>query len=175
MTEFNKYTNAQIYWIYCRDAEINQFYVGSTCNFFNRRNKHISDCYNNKSPNYNNHLYKYIRDNGGWNNFTMDTIEPFPCDSKLELLMNEQEWINILEPKLNKVNAYISQEDLKEHVKKTMREHYHNNPTYLNSYNKLIKCSNCDKSYRRCNKTVHMRTNYCKNYTNTSTDESSTE
>ena len=61
MTEFDsKYANAQIYWIHCRDVEINKFYVGSTCNFFNRRNNHISDCYNIKSKNYNNYLYKYI-------------------------------------------------------------------------------------------------------------------
>jgi hypothetical protein len=175
MTEFNKYTNAQIYWIHCGDAKINQFYVGSTCNFFNRRNKHISDCYNNKSTNYNSPLYKYIRDNGGWNNFTMDTIEPYPCDSKLELLMCEQEWMNILEPKLNKANAYISQADLKELVKERSKNFYHINTAYRDSYNIIIECSNCDKSYKRCNKTAHTRSNYCKNYNNSTTDESSTE
>lgn len=168
MTEFDsKYANAQIYWIHCRDANINQFYVGSTCNFYNRRNKHINCCNNINNPLYNKSLYNYIRENGGWNNFRMDTIEPYPCDSKLELLINEQEWINILEPKLNKSRAYRTYDEHKEQMKNFQKI----NKKDLQQYrNKVIKCSNCDKTFTFVNKNQHLRTEYCKNYKSTASE-----
>jgi hypothetical protein len=175
MTEFNsKYANAQIYWIHCKDAKINQFYVGSTCNFFDRRVKHIEAFYNPKNKAHNKLLYKYIRENGGWNNFTMDTIEPYPCDNKLELLINEQEWINILEPKLNKVNAYTSPE-----MKLQQQIANPNNPYFRNIFQRtqhkreVIQCDKCDKTYTRDNKSHHQKSAYCRNYSDTESESES--
>jgi hypothetical protein len=177
MTEFNsKYANAQIYWIHCRDAKINQFYVGSTCNFYNRREKHIRSCCNPKDNAYNSPVYIYIRENGGWNNFIMDTIEPFPCNNKLALLINEQEWINILEPTLNKNKAYQTKEELKEYQNqyRTANKDYFNqyrtdNKEYFNQSNNnrpkgKFNCTNCDKTYTYANKQTHLKSKYCKNY-----------
>jgi len=176
MTEFDsKYSNGQIYWIHCRDAKINEFYVGSTCNFSNRRLKHIRACTNPRDNAYNSPVYKYIRENGGWNNFTMDTIEPYPCDNKLELLINEQEWINILEPKLNKQNAYNSHETRIQQQLNNPDNPYFRNIFQLTQHKReVIQCDRCDKTYTRDNKSHHQKSAYCRNYSATSS-ESSTE
>ena len=45
-------------------------YIGSTVNYRKRKNYHKSCCNNEKSINYNFPVYKYIRENGGredWN------------------------------------------------------------------------------------------------------------
>ena len=175
MTEFNsKYANGQIYWIHCRDAKINQFYVGSTCNFYDRRSTHIDNCYNPKSKAYNSPVYKYIRDNGGWNNFKMDTIEPFPCDNKLELLINEQEWINILEPKLNKVNAYNSPEmKLQQQIANPDNPYFRNIFQRTQHKREVIQCDKCDRTYTRDNKSHHQKSAYCRNYSDTESESSS--
>ena len=175
MTEFDsKYANGQIYWIHCRDAKINQFYVGSTCNFYDRREQHIGDCYNNKRDNYNSALYRYIRANGGWNNFTMDTIEPYPCNNKLELLMNEQEWINILEPKLNKANAYTSPEmKLQQQIANPDNPYFKNIFRLTQHKREVIQCDKCDRTYTRDNKSHHQNSKYCKNYIFTASESTS--
>lgn len=172
MTEFNsKYANGQIYWIHCRDAKINEFYVGSTCDFFKRRKKHIDNCYNPKSKAYNCTVYKYIRENGGWNNFIMDTIEPFPCDNRLELLINEQEWINILEPKLNKANAYNSPEmKLQQQINNPNNYYFRHIFERTNYKREIIQCDKCDKTYTRDNKSHHQKSAYCRNYSATESE-----
>jgi hypothetical protein len=170
MPEFKaKYRNAQIYWIHCKDPQIKEFYVGSTCNYSKRKSKHIFGCNTIGNDEYYKPLYVYIRNNGGWNNFWMDTIEQYCCDNRTELRMNEQEWINILEPSLNKVKAFISTEDLIEY-----KYNYYRTIEYKNNRKQIIQCSNCDKTYTKRHKTTHQKSKYCKNY-NVSASESESE
>ena len=169
MPEFKaKYRNAQIYWIHCKDPQIKEFYVGSTCNYSKRKRDHIYNCHTLGNEAYYRPLYVYIRDNGGWNNFWMDTIEQYCCDTRTELRMNEQEWINILEPKLNKLRAYMTPEQL-------IQYHYNKYRTteYKNNQKQVIQCSNCDKTYTKRNKTTHQKTSYCKNYNVTASESES--
>jgi hypothetical protein len=168
------YNQSRIYKISCNLPTINEIYIGSTADYESRCTKHWSDCSNINSPNYKNIVYNYIRNNGGFGNFTIDVIEHYPCANKTEMRIREQYYINTLKPTLNTNRAYISQEDSKEYIKQNSKAFYHSNTAYKDSYNKIIKCSNCDKSYKRCNKTVHMRTKYCQNYKST-TSETSTE
>jgi hypothetical protein len=167
------YNQSRIYKISCNLQTINEIYIGSTADYETRCTNHWSCCNNIDSPEYKKNVYNYIRNNGGFGNFTIDVIEHYPCANKTELRIREQYYINIFKPTLNTNRAYISQEESKEYNKQIMKKHYHNNPAYIDSYNKIIKCSNCDKSYKRCNKTVHMRTKYCQNYKATTTDSSS--
>ena len=53
----------------------NKIYIGSTWNFTRRKRQHKSSCYNEKDRDYNSPLYKYIRVNGGLDNFEFYTIE----------------------------------------------------------------------------------------------------
>jgi hypothetical protein len=70
-----------IYKIYCKDETITDCYVGSTDNF-NRRCgqhiKHIKNCNNENSKEYNYKVYKFIRQHGGIDNFIIEPI--IECD-----------------------------------------------------------------------------------------------
>lgn len=59
------------YTITCNDLRVRNFYYGSTTNFTQRKNCHKSDCTNVYSKNYNRKIYKFIRENGGWENWSM--------------------------------------------------------------------------------------------------------
>ena len=47
-------------------------------------------------------VYKYIRDNGGWDNWDMILIEQCKCENRLDSLRKEREYIELFEATLNK-------------------------------------------------------------------------
>jgi hypothetical protein len=65
---------ATIYKIYCRDIEIKECYVGSTEEYDKRCRGHKTHCNNTNDGSYNLKVYKYIRANGGWDNFIIEQI-----------------------------------------------------------------------------------------------------
>jgi hypothetical protein len=95
------YGNGLIYKLCCNDTNIKEEYVGSTTDFTERKRCHKKNCNNPNSKQYNINVYKFIRDNGGFENFCMIQIEKYPCDSKRELETRERYWIETLESKLN--------------------------------------------------------------------------
>ena len=52
-----------------------EVYVGKTCNIQNRLKGHKSNCTNINRCGYNSKVYKYIRENGGWEHWLMYIIE----------------------------------------------------------------------------------------------------
>jgi hypothetical protein len=102
------YQNGRIYKISHTNGP--DFYTGSTCNqlcqrLANHRDNSI------KSPHIK--LYKFVHDNRGWNNFTIEKIEDFPCSSKEELLQREQYWKDTLKPTLNTMNCIFDNDSYK--------------------------------------------------------------
>jgi hypothetical protein len=95
------YSNSMVYKLYCKDVNINEFYIGSTKNFIHRKRNHKNSCINPRSKNYNLKLYKYIRDNLGWDKWCFTTLEQISCDSKEQLLEYERKWYDNLHPSLN--------------------------------------------------------------------------
>ena len=87
-----------IYKIYCLDSDIKDFYIGSSKKFKKRKMSHKFNCNNENRKSYNIKLYKFIRANGGYNNFDyeilLETIE-----DNIKIL--EQEYIKELKPALN--------------------------------------------------------------------------
>jgi len=65
--EINNYV---FYKIYCNDENIKNCYVGMTTNFYNRKSTHKSNINNN----YDIKVYNFIRENGGWENWSMIVI-----------------------------------------------------------------------------------------------------
>ena len=65
------YSKTVIYKIICNDNYIKDVYVGHTVDLTRRRYEHKCSCINEKRKSYNYKLYKFIRENGGWNNWTM--------------------------------------------------------------------------------------------------------
>ena len=88
----SKYENSSIYKISCRDIEVNEIYIGSTINFTRRKHNHKTVCNNENDKDYNLNVYKYIREYGGWDNWTMIEIEKVNCSDKRELCKIERQF-----------------------------------------------------------------------------------
>jgi hypothetical protein len=97
------YSNTIIYKITCKDPSITDVYVGHTTNFVQRKHGHKQSCNNDKSSNHNCKLYKVIRDNGGWNNWTMEIVNFFNCHDHYEARKKEQEYFTLLNATLNSI------------------------------------------------------------------------
>ena len=68
-------------------------YIGSTINFNRRKQQHKKAVNNKRGGTYYCILYRYIRKCGGWDNFTMEKILDYPCETKQEGLLKEKEYI----------------------------------------------------------------------------------
>ena len=99
----NKYNKSIIYQITCNDPLITDSYVGSTTNLHLRKINHKTNCNNKSKKNrhYNLNLYKFIRENGGWDNFIFKILEEYNCENKNELLIRERYFIDLLKSSLN--------------------------------------------------------------------------
>ena len=97
------YGKGIIYKLCCNDPEITDMYVGSTCNFKVRKHGHKKKCNSENQKGYNSHVYKFIRDNGGWDNWSMVLIKKYPnVIDNHELLKKERKWLKKLKGSLNK-------------------------------------------------------------------------
>jgi hypothetical protein len=81
-----------------------EFYIGSTNNFKRRCFQHKKNVNNRVGKLYHNLLYRFIRDNGGWDNFTMEEIYSKEFENKTHWLLEEQCIINLKNPTLNNAN-----------------------------------------------------------------------
>ena len=95
------YQNTIIYKIVCNDLSITDCYVGHTTNFIKRKCAHKYRCTNENDKPYNLKIYKTIRDNSGWDNWSMIEVEKYPCNDINEALARERYWLEQLNAKLN--------------------------------------------------------------------------
>ena len=111
MTDYSK---ACVYKIVCKDENITDTYIGSTKNFKNRMKGHKCNCNNIKRPEYNYKVYKFIRENGGWENWEMKKICDVKCLNKYDLHKKEGDYQRELKPTLNKGIAGRTNEEYRE-------------------------------------------------------------
>jgi hypothetical protein len=138
------YQNGTIYKIVCKDKDITDCYVGSTTNHSKRKSKHKSDCNNEKSKFYNFPVYRFIRDNGGWDNWEFVLLEDYPCNKKKQLNIRERYWFEKLNASLNSQYPERSPKEYhKEYYGKTevkeQQKEYYNRPEvkqHKKEYNK---------------------------------------
>ena len=97
------YSNTIIYKITCKDPNVKDVYVGHTTNFVQRKHAHKNTCNNEKIRSYNCKLYQVIRNNGGWNNWTMEIVNFFNCNDHYEARKKEQEYFELLNATLNSI------------------------------------------------------------------------
>lgn len=100
------YSKTIIYKLCCKDENITNIYVGSTTNFTSRKREHKKNCTKETSKEYNSYKYRFIRDNGGWNNWDMILIENFPCLNNIEARKRERDVFELLGATLNKEIPY---------------------------------------------------------------------
>ena len=124
------FANTIIYKIVCNDLNIPECYVGHTTNFIQRRNKHKTNCVNEKGKHYNYKLYKNIRENGGWANYSMIELEKYPCNDANEACAKEREYYDKLNSSLNSINPHRN----KEEIAASCRKYYVNNKEKIIAY-----------------------------------------
>ena len=160
-----------VYEISFKDCVDN--YIGSCIDLHKRKYYHKSDCYNEKSHNYNYKLYQFIRDkNYDWENVIFEVLEQHDeILDNLELRKREQHFIDDLHPTLNSHKAYQTAEQLKEYKK----EHYEENREYYKEkykkyreenktkINKKCDCE-CGGKYTQSNNSKHIKTKKHQDY-----------
>ena len=63
------------YLIYCKDLDIKEIYVGHSVDFDKRKGAHLRLCNNSNVKDYNLKVYKFIRENGGFDNWEFTILE----------------------------------------------------------------------------------------------------
>ena len=152
------YSKTIIYKIVCNDLNVTDCYVGHTINMTKRKYWHKSACTNEKNKAYNFKIYKIIRENGGWENWTMLLVEKFPCKDNHEACKRERELYEELDAKMNTRRPYLTKEetkDLKQQIDKQYREEHkeelkQNHKLYREEHKEDKK--QYDKLYREENK-----------------------
>jgi hypothetical protein len=89
------------YRLVCRDITVTECYVGHTTNEVDRRYNHKSDCTNEKGERYNRHVYRFIRDHGGFENWQLLVIEQLAVKDKVAAVLRERHWCELYNATLN--------------------------------------------------------------------------
>jgi len=145
---------ATIYKIYCKNSEIKDLYVGSTIYFNKRINQHINRCNNENSKSYNLKVYKFIRENGGFDNFIIEKIIECDLENKYDkeveyyLLLNST--LNTRFPKRSNKQYRIDNKERINEVRKQYRinnnekikQYYIDNKEHIADYSKQYRIDN---------------------------------
>jgi len=144
------YSKTIMYKIVCNDLSVKECYVGHTTDMTKRKSCHKSVCHNEKNKHHNLKIYKIIRENGGWENWTMLLVEKFPCEDKYQACRRERELYEELDTKLNTLRPHITQEETKQHNKQYREEHKEYYKQYDKQYREEHKeyYKQYDKQYR---------------------------
>ena len=108
----NNYPNgklATIYKIFCNDLNIKDIYIGATINFPRRIYRHKLNTTSIKSKEHNFKIYKFIRDNGGWDNWGVSILKECVVNNRKELHKIERLYVDSLKSSLNTLSPYKSE------------------------------------------------------------------
>ena len=143
------YSKGLVYKLCCNDTNITDIYVGSTTNFIRRKCTHKSACNNENDKHHNIHVYKFIRNNGGWDNWSMILLREYSATNKKRLERKEHKYIVKLKATLNYRIPTRTPEQSYETNKQVMNER-------KKEYYKVNKdvILNRNKAYRETNKQV---------------------
>ena len=142
-----------MYKLACEDVP-QYIYIGCTVNFRQRKCMHKKTCNDEDMAGHNRKLYTTIRDNGGWDNWTMSPIETYECETRIEAHMRETALMDIHKSNLNSMVSYRSEEG-----KKDQRHQYRKeNKEVIKTYDKQYRKDNLEtiltkqREYRCANK-----------------------
>jgi hypothetical protein len=121
---------AYIYKLNCNGKS----YVGSTKNIKKRIQYHKADCKHIGHKNYNFKVYKFIRENGGWENVDICILQV--CNEDVRYIV-EDFYIKHYKCELNDVSAIFDVEKRKEYKKKYGQTYF--KPYYKNNKEKILQ------------------------------------
>ena len=157
------YQNTVIYKIVCKDINIKDLYVGSTTNFIQRKKSHKNSCNYENQKNYNSYVYKFIRENGGWDNWDMIELEKYPCNDRNEKDKRERFWLEELKASLN---CFIPSRTKKEWYEKNKKEKNEKSRIYYEEKLKeKVECE-CGSIISKGSLTRHLKTLKHQNWLN---------
>ena len=164
---------AVVYKISCLDESVKECYIGSTVNFRKRIYQHKHFCHNENSKIYNLPLYKFIRENGGFDAWTMTIIDSLTTIDKNEILKCERRYVEEQKFRLNKeipsrtMKEYMKeyQKDHKEEIVEYYKQYREANRETLNKKNKQYyldhkeEMAEYKKQYREANREAILKRN----------------
>jgi hypothetical protein len=140
------YSKTIIYKIVCNDLTITDLYVGQTTDFIRRRYQHKG---HHKNTKLGAKIYQTIRDNGGWENWSMIQIEEYPCENGNEARARERYWFEQLQANLNLKCPNRSQEEYvelnKDKIKERQKAYNEENRDERNRKKRIFYQKNIDK------------------------------
>ena len=68
-------SEASIYKLYSKDPEIKVIYLGCTKRPLTHIRTHYDTCHTSNTPRHHVYLYRFIREHGGWNDWTYEILE----------------------------------------------------------------------------------------------------
>ena len=156
------YRHTHLYKIVCKDLNIKDCYVGHTTDFTKRKYQHKTACNNVNAQQHHTYLYRFIRENGGFNNWEMILINTIECCEVLEARKIEREYLEKLKASLNKTIPSRTKKqyttDTKEHIQAYQKEYALNHKQEKKDYDKVYRENNeerkreNDRVYREDNK-----------------------
>ena len=102
-------------------------YIGSTIDIKMRMYKHKDVCKNPNIKEHNSKVYKYIRENGGWNNWKYEIIDEVEVTLRDDIYEYENAYIRKYDA-INKLNSRFA--------RRTKKEYLENNKEYIKRRNK---------------------------------------
>jgi len=158
----SNYSETIIYKIVCKDESITDCYVGHTTNFSQRCKEHRDTCNTPTKTKHHLKVYKFIRLNGGWDNWEMVEIEICNCENVYEAREIERGWIECLGATLNCIipnrtdKEYYQQH--KERINEKNRQYVLQHAEKISNYQKEYALKNREqilkqrKAFREANK-----------------------
>lgn len=104
------YNKTIMYKLVCNDLNVKEIYIGHTTNWKQRKTLHKRDIdKKNDCKNI------FIRNNGGWENWSMIMIENYPCNNKLEACKRERELMEQHNNTINTNRPFITEQEKNEY------------------------------------------------------------
>ena len=98
------YSDTHFYKIVCKSVDIKDCYVGHTTDFKRMKSEHKKHCnLETYTSHYNLPVYKFIRANGGWDNWEMILIKTEECENSLNARQRERYYVEKEHSTLNVV------------------------------------------------------------------------
>ena len=118
------YSNTVIYRLRSNNPLIEEKYIGHSGDFTARKYSHKNRSNNNKNSSekeYHYEVYKFIRENGGFDDWHFEILETANLEDEDEAANLERYWIEKLEPSLNIKLPAQTPEELAEYKRKYNR------------------------------------------------------
>ena len=165
------YSKCVIYKIVCNDLNIKDLYVGHTTDITKRRSTHKYACCTPTHKFHNLKIYTIIRDNGGWDNWSLVVIEKLEnCNDSEHARTRERFWYEDLSATMNSNRPLVYEEEYKQIARDLSKEYYDNNKddklTKARQYyhDNKEKMSLYHKEYSLKNNLSEYNKQYCKQY-----------